>query len=402
MAMTTITLPTKTLRLFIVSGEHSGDALGASLVRELRRRGYHSDKIEILGVGGEHLATEGMASLFPQSDIAVMGVAAVIGRLPLLARRISETVKAVIEAKPDLLLTIDSPDFGLRVAARVRKQDPAIPTVHWVCPSVWAWRPWRARAMRPYIDRILALLPFEPKALAELGGPPTVFVGHPLIEQLAELRPSLQESVQRGNADAPEILLLPGSRRSEISRLLPLFGDVAGRVAALIPGAHFVLPTVPHLEQAIRDAAQTWQVVPEIVTSHMQKRAAFRRARVALAASGTVTLELALSGVPTVAAYRVSAWEAMVARRVVRVPSVLLPNLILESRAMPEFLQQDATVDNLVQALMALVPDGAARHHQLGAFAELEKRMMGHPGSPSEHVADAILDMLATSSPTSD
>jgi lipid-A-disaccharide synthase len=382
------------LRLFIVSGEHSGDELGAGLIKELRRRGYSTDRLEISGVGGEHMADEGMASLFPQSDIAVMGVAAVIGRLPLLARRIRQTVEAVLEARPDLLLTIDSPDFGLRVAARVRKRAPAIPTVHWVCPSVWAWRPWRARAMRPYIDRILALLPFEPKALAGLDGPPTLFVGHPLIEQLAELRPSQAESVQRGNADAPEILLLPGSRRSEISRLLPLFGDVAGHVAAMIPGARFVLPTVPHLEQAIRDGVRSWQVAPEILVSHTQKRAAFRRARVALAASGTVTLELALSGVPTVAAYRVSAWEAMVARRVVRVPSVLLPNLILETRAMPEFLQQDATAGNLTAALLALIPEDVARRHQLDAFAELEKRMMGHPGSPSEHVADAILEML--------
>lgn len=384
----------KVFRLFIVSGEHSGDALGASLVRELRRRGYTSDKIEISGVGGELLGGEGMTSLFAQSDIAVMGVAAVIGRLPLLARRINETVNAVITTQPDLLLTIDSPDFGLRVAARVRKKAPAIPTVHWVCPSVWAWRPWRARAMRPYIDRILALLPFEPKALAELGGPPALFVGHPLIEQLAELRPSAEEAMQRNQADSPEILLLPGSRRSETSRLLPVFGEVAARVAASIPGARFLLPTVPHLEQAIRDVVKTWQVSPQVITFHAHKRAAFRRARVALAASGTVTLELALSGVPTVAAYRVSALEAMVARQVVRVPSVLLPNLILEARAMPEFLQQDATAENLTEALLALVPDGAPRRHQLDAFAELERRMMGHPGSPSEHVADAIIGML--------
>lgn len=384
----------KVFRLFIVSGEHSGDALGASLVQELKKRGYTSDKIEISGVGGEHLIREGMTSLFPQSDIAVMGVAAVIGRLPLLARRISETVNAVTQTQPDLLLTIDSPDFGLRVAARVRKKAPAIPTVHWVCPSVWAWRPWRARAMRPYIDRILALLPFEPKALAELGGPPALFVGHPLIEQLPELRPSAEETLQRGQVEMPEILLLPGSRRSETSRLLPVFGEVAARLAASIPGARFVLPTVPHLEQAIRDAVRTWQVSPHIITTHAEKRRAFRRARVALAASGTVTLELALSGIPTVAAYRVSAWEAMVARRVVRVPSVLLPNLILEARALPEFLQQDATAEKLTEALLALVPDGAERRHQLDAFAELERRMLGHPGSPSEHVADAIIDML--------
>lgn len=384
----------KPLRIFIVTGEQSGDALGASLIRELKRRGYHNENIVISGVGGERLAAEGMPSLFPQSDMAVMGVSAVIGRLPLLVKRINQTVKAVVALKPDLLLTIDSPDFGLRVAARVRKRSPQIATVHWVCPSVWAWRPWRARTMRPYVDRILALLPFEPRELEKLGGPPTVFVGHPLIEHLAELRPTPEEAMQRNAADAPEILLLPGSRRSEVSRLLPVFRSVADRIAVLVPGARFVLPTVPHLEPVIRDAVQGWRTAPLVMTSHDSKRAAFRRARVALAASGTVTLELALSGVPTVAAYRIRAWEAAIARHIVRVPSVLLPNLILESRAVPELLQQDATPDNLTQALMEILPDGPARDLQLAAFVELEDRMKGQPGSPSQHVADAILGIL--------
>lgn len=389
-----VTGQAQVLRLFIVSGEQSGDSLGASLIQELKRRGYHAGNIEISGVGGDYLEAEGMPSLFPQSDIAVMGVAAVLGRLPLLLRRINETVKAVLAAQPDILLTIDSPDFGLRVAARVRKQAPAIRTVHWVCPSVWAWRPWRARAMRPYIDRILALLPFEPGELEKLGGPPTLFVGHPLIEQLSELRPGPEDSVLRENAEAPEILLLPGSRRSEIGRLLPVFGQVVGQVASVLPAARFVMPTVSHLETAVRAAVGTWRVVPEIVTDHAAKRAAFRRARAALAASGTVTLELALAGVPTVAAYRVSALEAVVARRVVRVPSVLLPNLILDSRAMPEFLQEEATADNLAAALIAILREGPERARQLEAFSELEMRMKGHPGSPSQHVADAILEML--------
>lgn len=385
------------LRLFIVTGEHSGDALGASLIRELRRRGYDGTALEIYGVGGELLAGQGLVSLFPQSDIAVIGVAAVLGRMRLILRRIDMTVQAAIAAKPDLLLTIDSPDFGLRVAARVRKAAPNVPTMHWVCPSVWAWRPWRARKMRPYIDRILALLPFEPKALAELKGPPTRFVGHPLIEQLGELRPSGPEAELRANAEAPTILLLPGSRTAEIRRHLPLFGQVAARLAQSFPQAHFVLPTVPHLEGIARTITRDWPIKPGILTAHDDKRGAFRRARGALAASGTVTLELALAGVPTVAVYRVSGWEAAIARRVIRVPSVLLPNLILESRAVPEFLQQEATPDALTKAMAAIIPDGHVRSRQLDAFVELERRMKGQAGSPSEHVADEALDLIRSS-----
>lgn len=382
------------IRLFIVTGEESGDALGASLIKELRRRGFGPDRLHLTGVGAAHLAAEGLDSLFPQSDMAVMGVTAVVGRLRLIMRRIDQTAKAVIASEPDLLLTIDSPDFGLRVAARAKKKRPNLPTVHWVCPSVWAWRPWRARTMRPYIDRILALLPFEPKALAELNAPVTTFVGHPLIEKLEELRPGPDEFLRRDDAGAPEILVLPGSRRSEIGRLLPIFRDVVARLATRFPEARFVLPTVPHLEETIRRHVGGWTRVPDVIAAHDAKRRAFRRARAALAASGTVTLELALSGVPTVAAYRIASWEAAVARRVVRVPSVLLPNLILEARAVPEFLQQDAEPEKLAEALAALIVDGPARQAQLAAFIELERRMRGGPGSPSAHVADEILSMI--------
>lgn len=399
--MTTSQTTPRKLRLFIISGEQSGDALGASLVRELRRRGYDADHLELAGVGGEHLAEEGMQSLFPQSDIAVIGVSAVIGRLRLLARRIRETVDAVIKAQPDLLLTIDSPDFAFRVAARVRRRAPSIPIVHWVCPSVWAWRPWRARKIRPYIDRILALLPFEPKALAELNGPKTVFIGHPLIEQLADLRPSGPECMIRDDAQAPRILLLPGSRRSETTRLLQLFGEVGAKLAERFPKAEFVLPTVSHLEKSVVEGVRSWPFPVRVISGHAEKRAAFREARVALAASGTVTLELALSGVPTVAAYRVGAVEAMVARRVVRVPSVILPNLVLESRVVPELLQEHATVSALFEAVGELIEEGARRSRQLQAFAELEDRMTLSPEavawrSPSQRAVDEVLDVIDT------
>jgi lipid-A-disaccharide synthase len=215
------------------------------------------------------------------------------------------------------------------------------------------------------------------------------------------LRPSAEEGRRRDDADAPQILLLPGSRRSETKRLLQLFGAVGTELARRFPSARFILPTVPHLEQSVALAVRSWPFPAEVIAGHAAKRAAFRQARVALAASGTVTLELALSGVPTVAAYRVGAVEAMVARRVVRVPSVILPNLILESRIVPEFLQEQATVSALVEAVAELVVGGEARTRQLTAFAELEARMTLAPEttawrSPSQRAADEILDIIAS------
>jgi lipid-A-disaccharide synthase len=319
----------------------------------------------------------------------------VIRRLPLLLRRMEETARHVVSEKPDCLITIDSPDFSLRVARKVRALAPAIPVIHWVCPSVWAWRPGRARRMRPHVDKILCLLPFEPGELKLLGGPEGVYVGHPLIERLAELRPNLAEQAMRNDVDHPLVLILPGSRSSEIGRLLDVFGKAAALVAKGCPGARFVLPAVPHLEARIRQATASWTVAADIVTGEAAKLAAFRSARAALAASGTVTLELALSGVPTVAAYKVSAPEAALARRLIRVPSVILPNLILSEKAVPEFLQGDATATSLADSLKAILADSPARDAQLGAFQRLDEVMRLPEGTPSEAVLEAVLKTLA-------
>jgi lipid-A-disaccharide synthase len=211
-------------RLAIIAGEASGDALATRFLVALRAR-LGERPLELMGVGGESLIAQGLVPLFPQADIAVMGFGPVIARLPLLLRRMSDAAKGVAAFAPDLLLTIDSPDFSLRVAKKVRARAPAVPIVHWVCPSVWAWRSGRARRMAPHVDRILALLPFEPAALARLHGPSTVYVGHPLMERLADLRPNGDEAARRADSERPEILILPGSRRSEIHHLMPAFGQ---------------------------------------------------------------------------------------------------------------------------------------------------------------------------------
>jgi lipid-A-disaccharide synthase len=380
-------------KLAIVAGEASGDALALRFLAALRDR-LGDRPLELRGVGDHGLPEAGLAPFFPQADIAVMGFGPVIARLPLLLRRMEDAARGIVAFEPDLLLTIDSPDFCLRVAKKVRARAPQIPVVHWVCPSVWAWRSGRARRMAPHVDRILALLPFEPAALARLHGPETVYVGHPLMERLGELRPDAQEQRRRDDAAQPEVLVLPGSRRSEIHHLMPVFGEAVARVAAAMPGARFLLPAVARLQPMIAEAASRWPVAPEIVSGEANKLAAFRRARGALAASGTVTLELALSGVPTVAAYRGAAWEAVLARRLVKLPSVILPNLILGRSVVPEFIQDEATAEALGAQLLAALAEGPARQKQIDGFVEVEALMRSAGPSPAANAVDAALALL--------
>jgi lipid-A-disaccharide synthase len=332
-------------------------------------------------------------SLFPIDELAIVGLG-IAGKLPLILRRIRQAAAAAVAARPDVLVIIDSPDFTHRVARRVRAAAPEIAIVDYVSPSVWAWRPWRARAMRRYVDHVLALLPFEPAAHAALGGPPCTFVGHPLSERIAELRPDAAETQRRG-ADPPLVLMLPGSRRGELKRMLPIFAQAIDRLDARAGPIDPVLPTVPHLADAIRGAAADWRVAPRILTDTAAKQAAFRCARLALAKSGTVTLELALAGVPMVAGYKVSAFEAFVARRMIRVPSVILANLVLGENIVPEFLQGACTPDALVGALLPLLRDTPERRRQAEAFARLDAIMQIGGARPSDRAAEIVLETAA-------
>ena len=380
------------LRVFLVAGEHSGDQLGFKLMRALRKA--TGDDIAFSGVGGDAMRAEGLQSLFPLADIAVMGILPVIAKLPALLARIRETAEAVIAAHPDALVIIDSPDFTHRVARRVRKALPGLPIVDYVSPSVWAWRPGRARAMRAYVDCLLALLPFEPAAHQRLGGPPCFYVGHPLIERLAELRPNAQEGVRRASTP-PLIVVLPGSRRTIIRRLMDDFGGALALLAREIGPFEIVLPTMPHLAAEIAERAANWPAPPRIVLGEAAKLAAFRGARAALAASGTVTLELALAGVPMVGAYKVS-WFEEPLKYLVKAPSILLPNLILGERAIPEILQRECTPKNLAAALVDLVREGAPRDAQILALSRLDGLMQLPDGDiPSVRAARLALQTIA-------
>lgn len=380
------------LDVLIVAGEESGDVLGAGLMAELTA--LHAVGVRFRGVGGARMQGQGLVPLFPMEDITAMGFAQVVAGLPRILRRMGETVRAIVDRPPDVLVLVDAPDFTHRVARKVRARLPELPIVKYVAPTVWVWRPGRARAMAPHVDRVLALLPFEPEAMHALGGPPTTYVGHPLLGELASLRPDAAEAARRA-ASPPVLLVLPGSRRSELARLGATFGEVLARLKAEVPDIEPVLPTLPARRAQIEETVASWAVKPRIVVSDEEKRAAFRIARAALAASGTVTLELALAGVPTVAAYRVPWLEGRIAPFIIRVKTAILPNLILDEPAMPEYLQWHIDPPVMAEQLARLIVGGPEREAQLAAFARLDA-VMGEGGEPpSRRAARAVLETLA-------
>ncbi len=375
--------------IFLVAGEESGDRLGAALIAAIRQR--TQGRAQFSSVGGVHMAAEGVPSLFPLGDLAIIGFGGVLTRLPKIVRHIRETADAVVSAKPNALVIIDSPEFTHRVARAVRARDPEIPIVDYVCPSVWAWRPGRARAMRTFIDHVLALLPFEPKVLGELGGPPCSYVGHPLIERLGELRPNELEKRLR-MAGPPLLLVMPGSRSGEIRRMTPVFGAAVARVAEQFGDIEAVVPAVPRLADTVRAAVAPWRVSTRVITDASEKNEAFRTARAALTKSGTSTLELALAGVPMVAAYKVGLIEEVAARLLINVPSVILANLTLGENIVPEFLQRDCTAERLATAVLPLLADTPERRRQIDAFARLDAIMEIGIAQPSDRAASLVLD----------
>ncbi len=382
------TPPAGRVAVFLVAAEESGDRLGAALMQALAQE--HPGGLAFSGVGGRAMAAAGLDSLFAIEELPTLGLAAIPRRLAAILRRIRQTAAAIIAARPDVLVIIDSPDFTHRVARRVRAAAPSIPIVDYVSPSVWAWRPGRARAMRRYVDHVLAILPFEPAVHRKLGGPPTTYVGHPLAEQVKRLRPDAAE-LSRRNADPPVVLVLPGSRPAEIRRLLGPFGAAIERVRRDAGNIELLLPTVPALAEEVRNATATWPMAPRVIADWQEKLRAFRIARAALAASGTVTLELALAGVPTVAAYRVAGWEAAIARRLIRVPSVILANLVLGENVVPELLQDECVPERLAAALVPLLADGPERRRQLEAFGRLDGIMEIATAQPSRRAAEIVL-----------
>jgi lipid-A-disaccharide synthase len=381
------------LSIYIIAAEESGDALGAALAAALTKR--ECGALKLAGIGGRAMAAAGLHSPFAIDELSIIGLTAIPKKLPQIFRRIREAAAAVVAAQPDALVIIDSPDFTHRVARQVRRRAPAIPILDYVSPSVWAWRPGRARAMRAYVDQVLAILPFEPAVHLRLGGPLCLYVGHPLVERIGELRPGAADG-ERRRGEPPVVLALPGSRSGEIRRHLAIFGAALERVFARHGPIEIVMPTVPHLAASLREATAGWRTPPRIVVDPAEKWAAFRAARAALAASGTVTLELALAGVPMVAAYRLQTIEAVVARAIrlqSRLQSVILANLVLGENVVPELLQEGCTAETLADALLPLLSDTPARQRQVEAFGRLDAIMTIGSMAPSAKAAGIVLEV---------
>lgn len=378
------------MEIYLVAAEASGDRLGASLMAALKRK---AASVTFRGVGGDAMQAQGLTSQYPMSELSVIGFADVIKGFFRLKRRINETAEVIVANKPDAVILIDSFGFSFRVAKRVRERAPEIPIIKYVAPQVWVWRQGRAAAMRPYFDHTLALFPFEPEVHRNLGGPPCTYVGHPVLEELPCLRPNAEESVRR-DQKPPLLIVMPGSRRSELRSLIATFGEAVSSLTKTHGPFELVLPTLPHIEAQVRDAISSWPIQPRIVVTEAEKFAAMRGARTAIAASGTVTLELALARVPHIGAYRVRWWEAAIGRMLVKVKMALLPNILLNEPVVPELLQEDCTAEKIITAVAPLLDQGTARGAQLEAFERIDA-ILAVPEPPSDRSAAIVLELLA-------
>lgn len=377
------------LRIAIVAGEESGDQLGAELISGIRQ--LRSDKIEFFGVGGERMIALGLESAFPMTEIAVMGLTEVLSRLPKIVRLAYQLIDKIVEFRPDILVIIDSPDFTHPVAKRVRKKMPELPIVDYVSPSVWAWRPGRAKKMTTYVDHVLGILPFEPEAYKRLLGPKCTYVGHPLVEKITQAK--FERQYDFAGSGGPRLLLMPGSRSGEVKRLLPVFGETVEKLAEHFPTLEVDIPAVAHQRARIEGLVSGWRVKPTIVSGESEKFLAFSRAEAALVASGTATLELALWGVPMSVGYKLDP-IAKNLKWLANVDSIVLPNLILGQNVVPEFIDKDCNSELLLQSLLPLLEGGQDRLAQITAFLRLQELCSVLPNTPSRLAAQLVLEAV--------
>ncbi len=375
--------------IYIVAGEASGDVLGARLMAALTAA---RPGVTFAGVGGVRMAELGLQSLYPLSDLAVMGLIEVLPRVRLLRRRLQETLADIAAKKPDVVVTIDSPGFMHRILEALAKHK--VPRVHYVAPQVWAWRAHRVRRYPGLWDKLLCLLPFEPAWFAERGVE-GVFVGHPVLQSGADQGDGARFRAKHGlAADQPILILMPGSRRSEAPRLLPVFGRTLERLALREPGLRPVLPVSAVVADVVRRAAARWPVQPIIVTDLQEKHDAYAAAGAALTKSGTSTLELALAGVPMAVTYRVNPLSAAMARRMIKVPYVAMVNLLAGRALVPELLQEDCTAETLSRVALTLLRDPQVGAAQRAGFAEILAQLRPADGTPSDAAAREVLQVL--------
>lgn len=384
------------MKVFVVAGEPSGDKLGQAVMSALRAR---QPDIVFAGIGGPLMQGEGLESLFPMEELSVMGLVEILPKYRHLKRRIRQTAEAATAFDPDLVLTIDSPDFCLRVARLIRegRSGPRPRLVHYVAPSVWAWRPGRAERMARCVDHVLALLPFEPPMM-RVAGVSCDFVGHPVVaEPVATAEEARAFRATYGLGDAPVILVLPGSRRGEVTRLAPIFGETLARVLGARPGARIVIPAAEPVLAIVEDMVRDWPGKPLILAPATDsvtlatKRAAFAAADVALAASGTVSLELAAAGTPMVIGYDMNWLSRQIISHMLMIDTVTLVNLVSDTRLVPEFLGKACRPEPMAEAMIALLDDPGAQT----AALELTMDRLGRGGMPpGERAAVSILGQL--------
>ncbi|MEE8393425.1 MAG: lipid-A-disaccharide synthase [Rhodospirillales bacterium] len=374
--------------VFLIAGEPSGDVLGALLMAALKETG----PVRFAGVGGPRMSEQGLDSMFEMSELSLMGLAEVLPHLPRLMRRIREAADGVRKSRPAVLVTIDSPDFSFRVAKRLKGE--GVPLVHYVAPSVWAWKPGRARDIASFLDHLLALLPFEPPYF-EAEGLACTFVGHPVVESRAGMGDG--EAFRRRHgipAAAPLVSVLPGSRHGETSRLLPVFSQTLSLLKQKRPDLRAVVPTLAAVSAEVSQAASGWPVPTKVIEGEDEKFDAFAASGAALAASGTVALELAMSGTPAVIAYKMNPLTAWLARRLIRVRFANLVNIILDRQAVPEFLQGDCRPQRLAAAIEELLDNEQVRRSQIADAKEAMSRLgLGGP-SPSRRAAEVVLEII--------
>jgi len=378
--------------IYIIAGEASGDVLGARLIAALRKT--RAD-LSFAGIGGERMAEQGMPSLFPYRELALMGLLEVLPRIRQLKRRLAETEADILTRQPALLVTIDSPGFTLRIAEAVKPR--GIPVMHYVAPQVWAWRPGRVKKLRHKIDHLLCLLPFEP-AFFEAAGIPVTFVGHPVLESGVDQGDAARFRARHGLAatDSP-LIIMPGSRRIEATRLLPIFGATLQSLLPQNPALRPVIAVSPIVASLVRDAAASWPASPILVEDLADKHDAFAAAAengAGLIKSGTSSLEMAVAGVPHIVAYRVNPITAAIARRLVKVPHASLVNLLCGREVVPECIQEDCTPEKITSALLPLLQDEAFTAAQRQGFAATLAKLHAPEGAPSEAAAAAVLAAL--------
>lgn len=376
-------------RIFLIAGEASGDVLGARLMAALRAQ---QPDLIFSGVGGPRMAEAGLVSQFPMQELAVMGLAEILPRILLLRRRLNETVAAIKASRPDIVVTIDSPGFCLRVLKAL--SGTGIKRVHYVAPQVWAWRQERVKKFPGLWDELLCLLPFEPEFFAPHGLHP-LFTGHPVLESGAGSGDAARFCTAHGltPADIP-VVLMPGSRATETTRLLPVFRDTMRLLGEKLPGLRPVLAAAPVIADVVEAGTQDWNTRPIIVRDVATRYDAFAAARAALTKSGTSTLELAMAGVPMAVTYRVNPLSAAIGRRLIKVKHVAMINLLAGHALVPELLQENCTPEKLSATLHTLLTDADAAAQQRQGFSTALASLRAPEGKPSTAAAAAILKLL--------